>query len=125
MVFFSLWFYVCLIEFGKLFNVCKTVDEERMLCVEWMPVQFIEGIYGCVGVSEFDKGISMQARLDKLRIRCEWTHPWLFPVLSFHGMEISSGLMTAPFRVNSFVIFAKSFSSFDLSMVGTPSTTRM
>ncbi len=33
--------------------------------------------------------------------------------------------MAAPFRVNSFTIFDKSFSSFDLSMTGTPSTTRM
>lgn len=38
---------------------------------------------------------------------------------------MSSGLILAPFLLNSLLIFASSLSSFDLSMTGTPSTTRM
>jgi hypothetical protein len=50
---------------------------------------------------------------------------WLLPLLSFHGIEILSGLIVASFRVNSFSTFDRSFSSFDLPMTGTLWTTRM
>ena len=53
-----------------------------------------------------------------------WVHPLLFPE-SFHGTEIFSGLMGHPLREKSFEIFCRSFSSLDLSITGTPSTTRM
>jgi hypothetical protein len=98
-----------------------------MRYVELMTVHLIEGVSGRVGISEFNKGISMRARLYKIRQRCVWvaTYSRLFPVLSFHSTEISSGFIAAPFRVNTFAIFVKSFSSLDLSMTGTPSTTRM
>jgi hypothetical protein len=43
---------------------------EGMLCVEWMAVHLVEGMSGCVGVSEFNNGISMRARLDKIRRIC-------------------------------------------------------
>jgi hypothetical protein len=94
--------------------------------VKWMAVHFIKGMSGRVSISEFDKCISMRARLLKGG-GYKWVraYPWLFPVLSFHGTEISSDLIAAPFRVNSLAIFVKSLSSFDLSITGTPSTTRM
>jgi hypothetical protein len=96
-----------------------------VLCIERITVHCVEGVSGRISISEFDKDISMRARLVRLRHNAWWTYPWLFPILSFHGMEISSTLIAAPFRVNSFDIFDKSFSSFDLSITGIPSTTRM
>jgi hypothetical protein len=41
-----------------------------MLCVEWMSVHLIESVSGCVGVSEFNNGISMRARLVKIQRIC-------------------------------------------------------
>ena len=96
-----------------------------MLCVKWMTIQFIEGISGRIGISEFDKGVSMRFQFDKVRVYMWRTYPWLSPVLSFHGIDTSSGLIAAPFRVNSFEIFDTSFSSFDLLMTGRPSTSSM
>ena len=96
-----------------------------MRSIKWMTIQFIEGIGGSVGISEFDKGVSMRSQFGKA-IVCMWgTYPWLSPVLSFHGIETSSGLIAAPFRVNSFAILDTSFSSFDLVMTGRPSTSSM
>jgi hypothetical protein len=92
MVFFSLWFFVCLIDVGKLFNVGKTVDQERMTCGERMSIQFIEGICGCVGVSKFDKGISMWARFDKVATQMRVGSPLALssPVVPWHGNIIGS-----------------------------------
>lgn len=67
MVFLPYWFNICLIHISKLLNIGKSVDEEGMFCVEWMTIHLVEGVSGCVGVSEFNNGISMRARLDKMR----------------------------------------------------------
>lgn len=96
-----------------------------MRSIKWMTIHFIEGVGGRVGISKFDKGVSVRRHLDKVTAYMWETYPWLCPVLSLHGMEISSGLIAAPLRVNSFEIFDRSFSTFDLSILGTPSTTRM
>ena len=69
MILLPLWFDICLIQIGKLLNIGKAIDEEGMLCVERMAIHLVEGMIGCVGVSEFDDGISMRARLDKIRQR--------------------------------------------------------
>jgi hypothetical protein len=126
MILLPFWFDISLVHIGKLLDIGKTVDEKGIFSVELMTVHLVEGVSGRVGISEFNKGISMRARLYKIRRRM-WVeiYPLLSPVLSFHGTEISSGFIATPLRVNSFAIFVKSFSSFDLSMTGTPSTTRM
>ena len=75
MMLLPLWFDICLIQIGKLLNICEAIDEEGVLCVERMAIHLVEGMSGCVGVSEFDDGISMQARLDKMRQRRELDLP--------------------------------------------------
>ena len=69
MVLLPLWFDICLIQIGKLLNICKAIDEKGMLCVERMAIHLVEGMSGCVGVSKFNDGISVQAQLDKIRQR--------------------------------------------------------
>ena len=54
-----------------------------------------------------------------------YAYPLLLPVFSPKGTTMSSGLIFEPFFPNSLLIFARSFSSFELSMTGMPSTTRM
>ena len=123
-VLFALWFHISLIYVGKVFDIGETIDEKSMFCVEWMSVQLVEGVRSRIGISEFDECVSMRVQtIANMGLR--GLYPLLFPVFSFQGTEISSGFIAAPFRVNSFAIFANSFSSFDLSMTGTPSTTRM
>ena len=60
MVFFPYWFNICLIHIGELLNIGKSVHEEGMFCVEWMSIHLVESVSGCVGVSEFNNGISMR-----------------------------------------------------------------
>src|SRR6266566_2486790 len=101
MILLPFWFDICLVHIGKLLDIGKTVDEKGMRYVERMSVHLVEGVSGRVGISEFNKDISMRARLYKIRRRCEWvaTYSRLFPVVSFHSTEISSDFIAAPFRV--------------------------
>jgi hypothetical protein len=63
MILLTLWFDIRLVPFGKLLDIGKAVDEKGMLCVELMTVHLVEGMSGRVGISEFNKGISMRTHL--------------------------------------------------------------
>lgn len=127
-VLFARWIDISLIYIGKVFDIGESIDEEGVFCVEWMSIQLVERICGRISISKFDESVSMRGAQRTIKQNicdCEGLYPLLLPVFSFQGTEMSSGLIAAPFRVNSFEIFARSFSSLDLSMMGTPSTTRM
>lgn len=58
-----------------------------MFCIERMAVHCVEGVIGCVSISEFDEGISVRARLVRLRCNVRWTLPMALPslVVPWHG----------------------------------------
>lgn len=128
MVLFCFRFNVCLIHSSIPLNVRESIHQKSVFGIEWVTMHRVQSEGGVISIFEFDEDIStrdincLQGFLLHMEL---WPHPLLFPVASSQGTEISSGLIGAPFFANSFAILAKSFSSFDLSMTGTPSTTRI
>jgi hypothetical protein len=52
-----------------------------MLRIKWVPVHFVKSVSGRVSVSEFDKCVSMRARLYKVdSTNGRGAYPLLFPV---------------------------------------------
>lgn len=126
--FVRLWFGLspCLVYVDVLFDVGKAVDTERVLRVEWVPVHSGYGVRSIVCVFELYKHIaekevnSVPLVHDVQKIQA---YPLLLSFASSHGINMSSGFTGALFFPKSFDTFANSFSNFDLSTIGIPSTT--
>jgi hypothetical protein len=54
-VLFCLWFYVCLVEVGVLFDIGEPVDFESMFRIEWMMVHGGKSKIGIFDISEVDE----------------------------------------------------------------------
>ena len=114
MILFPFWFDICLVHIGKLLNIGKTVDEKGMLCVERMTVHLVEGVNGRVGISEFNKGISMRARLYKIRRRyvCGLDLPMAFSGLVVPWHRDIIGFYCGTFPCKLFRDFCQKFLNF-------------
>lgn len=117
---------VRLIQIGELFDVRETVDAESVLGVKRVAVHLVQSKCCLIGRAEFQESKSEWISISEtIEDNCRHTDPRLLFAASSHGTEMASGLIEAPFLVNSFAIFATSFSSLLLSMTGIPSTTKM
>lgn len=83
----------------------------------------VRSIFGALEFKKNESAAQVGKFSNKEMEKISKTHPLLFPVASFQGINISPGLHGAPFFENSLAIFERSLSALSLSMTGTPSTT--
>ena len=62
LIFFLFWLYKFLVHLGESFNVGEPVDEERVLCVKWVPVHDTHSVHRVVGRLELHEDEATEER---------------------------------------------------------------
>ena len=113
MILLPFWFDICLVHISKLLDIGETVDEKSMRCVERMTIHLVEGVSGRVGISEFNKSISMRAQPCKIRGRCVGNDlPIAFSSLVVPWHRDIIGLYCGTFSCKRFRDFCQKFLKF-------------